>query len=61
MVAGTGVQLYIAQGDYRIGDPGAWRDPGELDRQMALNRSYPEVAGTVHFSAPVCATTPSAR
>jgi uncharacterized lipoprotein YddW (UPF0748 family) len=50
VVKGTGVQLYIAQGDYRVGEAGAWSDPAELDRQMVLNRQYP-VQGTVHFSA----------
>ncbi len=50
VVEGTGVQLYIAQGDYRVGESGAWSDPGELDRQMDLNGQY-HVDGTVHFSA----------
>jgi len=50
VVAGTRVQLYIGQADYRVGQPGVWQDPGELDRQLALNRRYP-VAGSVHFSA----------
>jgi uncharacterized lipoprotein YddW (UPF0748 family) len=49
-VAGTRVQLYIALGDYRVGQKGVWSDPGELDRQLELNRGYP-VSGTVHFSA----------
>jgi uncharacterized lipoprotein YddW (UPF0748 family) len=50
LVAGTGVQLYIAQADYRVGEPGPWQDAGELDRQMTLNQKY-KVDGTVHFSA----------
>jgi uncharacterized lipoprotein YddW (UPF0748 family) len=50
LVAGTGVQLYVAQADYRVGEAGAWRDPAELDRQMALNREF-RVDGTVHYSA----------
>ncbi|SCF16370.1 Uncharacterized lipoprotein YddW, UPF0748 family [Micromonospora coriariae] len=49
-VKGTGVQLYIGQADYRVGERGAWRDPAELDRQLALNRRY-AVSGSVHFSA----------
>jgi uncharacterized lipoprotein YddW (UPF0748 family) len=49
LVAGTGVQLYPAHGDYRIGNAGAWSDPGELDRQFALDRQY-GVLGTVHYS-----------
>jgi uncharacterized lipoprotein YddW (UPF0748 family) len=50
LVKGTGVQLYIAQGDYRVGEAGAWKDPAELDRQMDLNHEL-KVDGTVHFSA----------
>jgi len=49
-VEGTGVQLYIGQADYRVGEPGAWRDPAELDRQLALNARY-QVDGSIHFSA----------
>jgi uncharacterized lipoprotein YddW (UPF0748 family) len=50
IVSGTGVQLYIGQADYRIGQKGAWADPAEIDRQLALNSSHP-VSGSVHFSA----------
>lgn len=49
-VAGTRVQLYVGQADYRVGERGAWRDPAQLARQLALNRRY-GVAGSVHFSA----------
>ncbi|RAO04225.1 glycoside hydrolase family 10 protein [Micromonospora noduli] len=49
-VRGTRVQLYIGQADYRVGERGAWRDPAELDRQLALNRRN-GVHGSVHFSA----------
>jgi uncharacterized lipoprotein YddW (UPF0748 family) len=50
VVKGTRVQLYIGQADYRVGEKGAWSDPGQLQRQLALNRRY-QVAGSVHFSA----------
>ncbi|MEJ3749890.1 family 10 glycosylhydrolase [Actinomycetes bacterium KLBMP 9797] len=50
VMSGTRVQLYVGQADYRVGQKGAWRDPAELDRQLALNRRYP-VNGSVHFSA----------
>ncbi|MDT5026100.1 MAG: hypothetical protein QOE61_2526 [Micromonosporaceae bacterium] len=50
LVAGTGVQLYIAHADYRVGEAGAWQDPAELDRQIALDRQH-HVDGSVHFSA----------
>ncbi|MFG1656931.1 glycoside hydrolase family 10 protein [Micromonospora chersina] len=49
-VRGTRVQLYIGQADYRVGERGAWRDPAELDRQLALNRRH-GVSGSIHFSA----------
>jgi uncharacterized lipoprotein YddW (UPF0748 family) len=50
LVKDTRVQLYVGQGDYRIGEQGAWRDPTLLTRQLALNDRY-AVAGSVHFSA----------
>lgn len=49
-VEGTRVQLWIGHGDYRIGEPGPWSDPAELDRQLALNKQYP-VTGGVHYTA----------
>jgi uncharacterized lipoprotein YddW (UPF0748 family) len=51
VVRGTGVQLYIGEADYRVGENGAWSDPSQLDRQMTLDEKYPEVQGQVHFSA----------
>jgi hypothetical protein len=42
--------LYIGQGDYRVGEKGPWRDPGQLEKQLALNDRY-AVDGSVHFSA----------
>ena len=50
LVEGTNVQLYIGQGDYRVGEKGPWRDPRQIERQLALNDRY-AVAGSVHFSA----------
>jgi uncharacterized lipoprotein YddW (UPF0748 family) len=50
LVAGSGVQLYVAHGDYRVGEPGAWSDPAELGRQFALDQRY-QVQGNVDFSA----------
>lgn len=44
------VQLYIGQADYRIGQSGPWKDPAELDRQIALNQAA-GVDGSVHFTA----------
>jgi uncharacterized lipoprotein YddW (UPF0748 family) len=50
VVKGTGVQLWIGQADYRVGEKGAWSDPSLLDREMTLNEKYP-VQGEIHFSA----------
>ncbi|GIE94698.1 glycosyl hydrolase [Paractinoplanes rishiriensis] len=50
LVKDSGVQLYIGQADYRVGEEGAWSDPAELDRHLALDRKA-GVQGEVHFSA----------
>jgi uncharacterized lipoprotein YddW (UPF0748 family) len=50
VVTGTKVQLYIGQPDYRVGEAGAWQDPAEMERHLALTTSY-AVSGNVHFSA----------
>ncbi|MEV0269656.1 family 10 glycosylhydrolase [Hamadaea sp. NPDC050747] len=50
LVKGTDVQLYIGQADYRINNAGVWKDPAELDRQIALNQKS-GVLGSIHFSA----------
>ncbi|MFF5225443.1 glycoside hydrolase family 10 protein [Dactylosporangium sp. NPDC000521] len=54
VVAGTDVQLYIGQADYKVaaaGQPAAWFDPNELSRHLTFNRQYSQVLGDVHFSA----------
>jgi uncharacterized lipoprotein YddW (UPF0748 family) len=50
LVKGTRVRLYIGQADYRVGEPGPWSDPAQLDKQLTLNDKY-AVSGSVHFSA----------
>jgi uncharacterized lipoprotein YddW (UPF0748 family) len=50
VVKGTSVQLYIGQADYRVGESGPWRDPAQLNRQLALNDRY-GAHGSIHFSA----------
>ena len=50
LTKGTKVQLYIGQADYRIGQSGAWKDPTQLDQQIALNQAA-GVPGSVHFTA----------
>jgi uncharacterized lipoprotein YddW (UPF0748 family) len=50
LVKGTKVQLWIGQGDYRVGEKGAWSNPAEIDRHLDLDAKY-GVQGEVHFSA----------
>jgi uncharacterized lipoprotein YddW (UPF0748 family) len=45
-----GKHLYIGQGIYRLGGKG-WEDPDELINQVALNRTYANVHGSMYFSA----------
>jgi uncharacterized lipoprotein YddW (UPF0748 family) len=44
------VNLYIGLAAYRVGTGGAWDDVSEIPRQIALNRTHPEVQGHIHFS-----------
>jgi len=46
-----GRALYIGQGLYRVGSNDAWRNPGELPAQIRANRDYPEVNGSIFYSA----------
>ncbi|MEU4236998.1 family 10 glycosylhydrolase [Actinoplanes sp. NPDC026619] len=50
LVKGTKVQLWIGQGDYRVGEKGAWSNPTEIDRHLDLDEKA-GVQGEVHFSA----------
>lgn len=45
-----GKHVYIGQAAYRLGGKG-WEDPNELINQVALNRNYSEVKGSMYFSA----------
>jgi uncharacterized lipoprotein YddW (UPF0748 family) len=49
-----GRQLFIGQAAYRIGRTG-WENPDELANQIALNRKYKEIGGSMYFSAKVFA------
>ncbi len=49
--AGTGVDLYIGMAIYRAGGGGDWNDPMELANQLRFNSGYPEIKGSVFFSA----------
>ncbi|GAA3103832.1 glycosyl hydrolase [Streptosporangium carneum] len=59
-VKGTGVDLYIGQGLYRVGatDTPAWTKPGELPSHLAQNRRNDEVSGDVYFSGKQLLTNP---
>ncbi|MFC3996623.1 family 10 glycosylhydrolase [Nocardiopsis sediminis] len=48
-VAGTGVDLYIGQAAYRVGEDD-WEGADALSRQLDFNRDRPEVTGDVYFS-----------
>jgi uncharacterized lipoprotein YddW (UPF0748 family) len=53
-VAGTDVQLFIGQANYKVGtstQSPEWMDPAELSRHLTFNRRYPQVRGDVYFSA----------
>lgn len=49
-----GRHVYIGQGIYRIGGKG-WEDPNEIVNQIAFNRTFPNVHGSMYFSAKVFA------
>ena len=54
VVAGTDVDLYIGQANYKVADPaqGApWHDPNEMSKHLTFNRNHPEVRGDIYFSA----------
>ncbi|MEV0385087.1 family 10 glycosylhydrolase [Nonomuraea sp. NPDC050643] len=59
-VKGSGVQLYIGEGLYRVGsrDDQAWTKAGELSGQIAANRAQKQVDGEVYFSAKQLLTNP---
>ncbi|WP_190823004.1 glycoside hydrolase family 10 protein [Saccharopolyspora pogona] len=49
-VSGTGVDLYIGQAAYLVGNEG-WTDPGELSAHLSLNSRHRGVRGDIYFSA----------
>ncbi|MFE5299045.1 glycoside hydrolase family 10 protein [Streptomyces sp. NPDC056632] len=60
-VRDTGVGLYLGEALYKVGDPaqpGAWQDPRELARHVALARTYPAVGGHCYFAAREVAKDP---
>jgi uncharacterized lipoprotein YddW (UPF0748 family) len=54
VVAGTGVNLYIGQANYKVADPAQqapWQDPNEMSKHLTFNADYPQVGGDIYFSA----------
>jgi uncharacterized lipoprotein YddW (UPF0748 family) len=52
VVKGTKTKLYVGLADYKVkanSDPN-WQVPGEIAKQLDLNRTLPDVAGAIHFS-----------
>lgn len=45
-----GKHLYIGQAAYRMGGKG-WEDPKEIINQVNFNRTFPQVNGSMYFSA----------
>lgn len=50
-VANTNVDLYIGQGVYRQGGSDSLNVAKEIKQQVALNRKYKEIKGSMYFSA----------
>ncbi|WP_116246767.1 glycoside hydrolase family 10 protein [Nocardiopsis sp. FIRDI 009] len=48
-VEGTGVDLYVGQAAYRVGEEG-WRDEDALSTQLDFSERLPQVDGDIYFS-----------
>ena len=48
-VKGTGVKLYIGMADYKAGTTGSWKGITQIEDQIALNATIPEISGEIHF------------
>ncbi|MFC0252596.1 family 10 glycosylhydrolase [Massilia consociata] len=40
--------MYIGLADYKVNTVG-WTDPGQIDRQIAMNRAHGNISGQIHF------------
>lgn len=63
-VRNTNVKLYIGMADYRTAEAkegSVWQGSAELRRQLELNKTYPAVAGEVHFRYKSIANNPELR
>lgn len=62
VVSGTNVDLYIGQAAYKAGSTdksSVWYGTAEIERQILLNRQYPEVKGGIFFSYNSFLNTPA--
>jgi uncharacterized lipoprotein YddW (UPF0748 family)/N-acetylmuramoyl-L-alanine amidase len=53
VVSGTSVDLYIGHAAYKAGNSDVsspWYGVSEIERQMLLNRNYPEVKGSIFYN-----------
>ena len=64
VVSGTSVDLYIGHAAYKAGDQdktSPWHGVAEIERQLLLNRQYPEVKGSLFFNYASLANSPALR
>ncbi len=54
-----GKHVYIGEGLYRINSNKAWKNPSEIPDQIRLYRKYPEIKGSIFFSAKFFITNPN--
>ena len=54
-----GKHVYIGEGLYRINSNKAWKNPSEIPNQIRLYRKYPEIKGSIFFSAKYFRTNPN--
>ena len=56
-----GCKLYIGQAPYRIGgktEAKEWKTAGEIIKQVKLNRTFPNISGSMFFSAKIMRKNP---
>lgn len=64
VVSGTSVDLYIGHAAYKTGNTdksSPWYGVAEIERQLLLNRNYPEVKGSLFYNCTSLANSPALR
>ncbi|HOQ07942.1 MAG TPA: family 10 glycosylhydrolase [Clostridiales bacterium] len=64
VVSGTSVDLYIGHAAYKTGNTdknSPWYGVAEIERQLLLNRNYPEVKGSLFYNYTSLAKSPALR